>query len=134
MTRTVPLWHTLTWGARTGDDTRTCNKGRTGCRGPTDQDRQPLPSPRPLDHSGQDLIFSLYRYPVYNGRRAFTLERGLLGEDFGYHESSHSHIQAYECLRCKPWFSLPNSPQILLCKKKIPCHIKISANAWSTKC
>jgi hypothetical protein len=38
---------------------------------------------------------------VYNGRRAFTLERGLLGEDFGYHESSHSHIQAYECLRCK---------------------------------
>jgi hypothetical protein len=25
-------------------------------------------------------------------------------------------------------------PQISLCKKKISCHIKISANAWSTKC
>jgi hypothetical protein len=25
-------------------------------------------------------------------------------------------------------------PQILLCKKEIPHHIKISANAWSTKC
>jgi hypothetical protein len=25
-------------------------------------------------------------------------------------------------------------PQILLCKKKIPHHIKIPANAWSTKC
>jgi hypothetical protein len=24
--------------------------------------------------------------------------------------------------------------QISLCKKKIPCHIKMSANAWSTKC
>jgi hypothetical protein len=32
-----------------------------------------------------------------------------------------------------PLFS-PLSPQILLCKKKIPCHIKISVNAWSTKC
>jgi hypothetical protein len=30
------------------------------------------------------------------------------------------------------WFL--NSPQILLCKKKILCHIKMSANAWSTKC
>jgi hypothetical protein len=34
----------------------------------------------------------------------------------------------------KPLFSSPNSPQILLCKKKIPCHIEMSANAWSTKC
>jgi hypothetical protein len=25
-------------------------------------------------------------------------------------------------------------PQISLCKKKIPRHIKMSANAWSTKC
>jgi hypothetical protein len=24
--------------------------------------------------------------------------------------------------------------QISLCKKKIPHHIKMSANAWSTKC
>jgi hypothetical protein len=29
---------------------------------------------------------------------------------------------------------VPSSPQILLCKKKILYHIKISANAWSTKC
>jgi hypothetical protein len=26
------------------------------------------------------------------------------------------------------------SPQIPLCKKEIPHHIKMSANAWSTKC
>jgi hypothetical protein len=34
----------------------------------------------------------------------------------------------------RPLFSYLDSPQISLCKKKIPCHIKISANAWSTKC
>jgi hypothetical protein len=27
----------------------------------------------------------------------------------------------------------PNSPQIPLCKKKIPHHIKMSAHIWSTK-
>jgi hypothetical protein len=31
-------------------------------------------------------------------------------------------------------FSSQIHPQILLCKKKIPHHIKILANAWSTKC
>jgi hypothetical protein len=34
----------------------------------------------------------------------------------------------------KPLFNFQFHPQILLCKKKIPHHIKISANAWSTKC
>jgi hypothetical protein len=28
----------------------------------------------------------------------------------------------------------PYSPQILLCKKEIPYHIKMSVNAWSIKC
>jgi hypothetical protein len=42
--------------------------------------------------------------------------------------------QADCLLQDKPLFSYPNSPQISLCKKKIPHHIKISANAWSTKC
>jgi hypothetical protein len=37
-------------------------------------------------------------------------------------------------LQSKALFSSSNSPQIPLCKKKIPRHIKISANAWSTKC
>jgi hypothetical protein len=31
-------------------------------------------------------------------------------------------------------FSYPDSPQIPFCKKKISYHIKMSANAWSTKC
>jgi hypothetical protein len=31
-------------------------------------------------------------------------------------------------------FSSSNSPQILLCKKKIPYHIKMPAHVWSTKC
>jgi hypothetical protein len=30
-------------------------------------------------------------------------------------------------------FRYSNSPQILLCKKKIPHHIKMSAHIWSTK-
>jgi hypothetical protein len=30
-------------------------------------------------------------------------------------------------------FSYQILPQISLCKKKIPHHIKISANVWSTK-
>jgi hypothetical protein len=30
-------------------------------------------------------------------------------------------------------FSFSNSPQILLCKKKIPHHIKMLAHIWSTK-
>jgi hypothetical protein len=34
----------------------------------------------------------------------------------------------------EPLFSSLNSPQISLCKKKILCHIKMSANTWSTKC
>jgi hypothetical protein len=39
--------------------------------------------------------------------------------------------------RCLSLFSpclVPNSPQILLCKKKILRHIKMSADVWSTKC
>jgi hypothetical protein len=31
-------------------------------------------------------------------------------------------------------FSYQILPQISLCKKKIPHHIKMPANAWSTKC
>jgi hypothetical protein len=34
----------------------------------------------------------------------------------------------------RPCLVLPILSQIPLCKKKIPRHIKISANAWSTKC
>jgi hypothetical protein len=36
--------------------------------------------------------------------------------------------------RSSPCLVPPILPQIPLCKKKIPRHIKMSANAWSTKC
>jgi hypothetical protein len=40
----------------------------------------------------------------------------------------------FSLLHSKASFTFQNSPQILLCKKKIPHHIKMSANTWSTKC
>jgi hypothetical protein len=38
------------------------------------------------------------------------------------------------CARQRPCLDTQIHPQILLCKKKIPHHIKMSAHIWSTKC
>jgi hypothetical protein len=47
------------------------------------------------------------------------------------------HTRCHLCMCCwiefLPLFSSQFHPQILLCKKKILHHIKMSANAWSTK-
>jgi hypothetical protein len=44
------------------------------------------------------------------------------------------HIPADYLHGHSPCLVPPILPQISLCKKKILCHIKMSANAWSTKC
>jgi hypothetical protein len=44
------------------------------------------------------------------------------------------HSPLHHRLPLAPCLVPPILLQIPLCKKKIPRHIKMSANAWSTKC
>jgi hypothetical protein len=43
-----------------------------------------------------------------------------------------THVQT--CMEWRPCLDSKIHPQILLCKKKISHHIKMSAYIWSTKC
>jgi hypothetical protein len=66
--------------------------------------------PRSMSRSKLDL-----KWPVWPHRTQISLERLNL-----------TYVGA--------WFSFRLLPQILICKKKIFRHIKISAYVWSTKC